>query len=333
MDLSAHRLLHVGPRTVRSDTVQLDSPSEKQVVAKALYSSISLGTETLIFNGDIETGISLDSSLTALQEQSVAYPFTYGYCWVGVVEAIGAEVTSLKVGDTIFSFVPHQSRHVIDQQDAFLIPEQLAPKAATLLPSMETALSIVQDAAPIAGETIHVFGQGVIGLLTAWILRQFPLGDINTIEPMESRHTVSEALGLKKPVTLHELEGLSPADTTIEVSGNPQAFETALKLTSPQGKMVIGSWYGNRTAEINMGTHFHRGRIQIISSQVSTLRPALQGVWSKTRRLHFAMQLLAQLPHEKLSAEEIPFQESATRYPEVITKPNGLTHTYFKYGA
>ena len=51
---------------------------------------------------------------------------------------------------------------------------------------METAVNLVQDAAPILGERVLVLGQGVIGLLTASLLSEFPLETLVTVDCYET---------------------------------------------------------------------------------------------------------------------------------------------------
>ena len=47
------------------------------------------------------------------------------------------------------------------------VPDGVPPEAALFLPQVETALNLVMDGAPLIGERVLVFGQGVVGLLTA----------------------------------------------------------------------------------------------------------------------------------------------------------------------
>ena len=50
---------------------------------------------------------------------------------------------------------------------------------------METAVNLVQDGAPILGERVLVLGQGVVGLLTASLLSEFPLESLVTVDNFE----------------------------------------------------------------------------------------------------------------------------------------------------
>ena len=84
-----------------------------------------------------------------------------------------------------------------------------------------------------------------------------------------------------------------------ERSGSPAALNDARALTTFSGRIVIGSWYGEKHAEIDLGSAFHRSRIRLISSQVSTLAPELSGRWDKARRFEVAWRALQKIEPKK----------------------------------
>jgi hypothetical protein len=67
-------------------------------------------------------------------------------------------------------------------------------------------------------------------------------------------------------------------------------LDAAIALTSFSGRIVIGSWYGEKRAPVDLGSIFHRSRIKLISSQVSTIAPELSARWDKTRRFAVAWE-------------------------------------------
>ena len=86
---------------------------------------------------------------------------------------------------------------------------------------------------------------------------------------------------------------------TFELSGNTAALNQACALTAFSGRIIIGSWYGEKRAEIDLGGVFHRSRIKMISSQVSTIAPELSGRWDKKRRFDVAWKALERIQPEK----------------------------------
>ena len=98
-------------------------------------------------------------------------------------------------------------------------------------------------------------------------------------------------------------------DLTFELSGSPSALNDAIALTTFSGRIVIGSWYGKKHAEIDLGGSFHRSRIKLISSQVSTISPELSGRWDKSRRFDTAWKALERIKPEKWITHRFPIEE------------------------
>src|SRR4029450_9629844 len=88
-------------------------------------------------------------------------------------------------------FQPHTTHFVSQTESIFPLPESLPCETAAFLPNMETAVNLVQDAAPIFGECVLVLGQGVVGLLTASLLSEFPLETLVTADCFELRRDSS----------------------------------------------------------------------------------------------------------------------------------------------
>ena len=189
-------------------------------------------------------------------------------------------------------------------------------------PNMETAVNLVQDAAPIFGERVLVLGQGIIGLLTASLLREFPLETLVTADPYEMRRKaslnmeVSETLDPNSENFQSRLNAYAQKkfDLTLELSGNPSALEDALALTCFSGRIVIGSWYGEKKVELDLGGAFHRSRIKLISSQVSTIAPELAARWDKARRFEAAWKALERVQPEKWITHRFPIERAAEAY-------------------
>ncbi len=108
------------------------------------------------------------------------------------------------------------------------------------------------------------------------------------------------------------------ADLVYELSGSPAALDGAIALAGFDGRIVVGSWYGNKRVELDLGGRFHRNRIHMISSQVSTLAPPLRGRWSKARRLTYALHRLSS--HRDLSL--IDFRSARRAKPTISSITN-----------
>ena len=208
--------------------------------------------------------------------------------------AIGDNVPPSWQDQWVFAFHPHESHFLTTPEHVIPLPEGVSPEDAVFLPNMETAVNLVLDGAPLVGENVIVFGQGIVGLLTTALLAQFPLNSLTTVDTLPQRRTQSLDLGAHHSNTPDQIadwvtaQSFDGADLVFELSGNPVALDQAIALTGFAGRIVVGSWYGTKSAKLDLGSHFHRQRLRIISSQVSTIAPELQGRWQKSRRIDLA---------------------------------------------
>ncbi len=325
-------LTFIAPRQVEIREEPLPPLGADDVLVQTVCSAISAGSELLIYRGQFPR--ELADSHDALSS-GLKYPLAYGYACVGRVIEAGPHVDPEWVGRFVFSFQPHTTHFIARPEALFPVPEGLTPEAACFLPNMETAVNLIQDAAPILGERALVLGQGVIGLLTASLLAEFPLDRLATADHFEVRR---KALGLRsfdssQPDFRDQVRAYLPdgADLTLEVSGAPSALDDAIALTRFSGRVVIGSWYGEKRTALDLGGAFHRSRIQLVSSQVSTIAPALSARWDKSRRFEVAWQALGRIRPERWITQRFPLDRAAEAYRLLDERPHETIQVMFDY--
>lgn len=322
----------------------LPEPGAHDVLVETVCSAISAGTEMLIYHGRFPRDLEADSAISGLRG-GFKYPLAYGYACVGVVRETGAQVDGALLDKFVFAFQPHVSHFIAAPDALLLIPDSLSPETACFLPNMETAVNLVQDGAPVLGERALVLGQGVVGLLTASLLGEFPLETLVTVDRFDVRRKVSQVEGQRSKVSSFMV--LNPeeedfrerafsaikqgADLTFELSGNPSALNDAIALTAYSGRVVIGSWYGEKRAEIDLGGVFHRSRIKLVSSQVSSLSPELSGRWDKARRFDVAWKALERIQPEKWITHRFAFDRAPEAYRLLDENPQETIQLIFDY--
>lgn len=300
-----------------------------ELLVRTTVSAISAGTEMLFYRGQFPREIAVDATISALEEQN-DYPLKYGYAAAGVVEEIGENITKDWLGKRVFSFQPHQCHFIAKENELFLVPENISNEAAIFLPNMETAVNLVMDAAPIIGERVVVFGQGIIGLLTSALLRQFPLERLVVVDPVPVRRDAALALGVDAALAPDELVD-EDFDLALELSGAPKALDAAIACVGFSGRIVVGSWYGQKPVALDLGGRFHRERIKIVSSQVSTIAPQFSGRWDKARRFGVAWQMLARIKPAQWISSRIPFGQADQAYATLDTRPQDVLQIIFEY--
>jgi 2-desacetyl-2-hydroxyethyl bacteriochlorophyllide A dehydrogenase len=330
-------LYFTAPKQVEIREEPLPAPEADEVLVETTCSAISAGTEMLVYQGRFPRDVETDPVISSLRG-GFKYPLAYGYACVGVIKDTGTQVDKSWRERLVFAFQPHTSHFLATPDSLFPIPGSLASETACFLPNMETAVNLVQDGAPLLGERVLVLGQGVIGLLAASLLSEFPLDVLVTADCYALRCDSS-------PVTRHmSLDPYAPgfrqealtllkqgADLTFELSGNPTALNDAIVLTGFSGRIVIGSWYGEKQVEVNLGGTFHRSRIKLISSQVSTIAPELEGRWNKARRFESAWKALERIKPEKWITHRFAIDDAANAYRWLDERPQETIQVILDY--
>ncbi len=333
-------LYFIAPRRVEVREESLPALGADQVLVETICSAVSAGTEMLVYRGQFPKDVdAVDSISSGLQ-----YPTAYGYASVGRVKEIGKSVNQDWENRLIFAFQPHTSHFISSPSSLIPLPLDLSPETVCFLPNMETAVNLVQDAAPILGERVLVLGQGIIGLLTAALLKEFPLQTLVTADLYPLRREASLTLGVTASLDSSAADFQSAAsshsggrekrggfDLTFELSGNPSALNDAIALTAFSGRIVIGSWYGEKRAPIDLGSAFHRSRIKLISSQVSTIAPELSARWDKSRRFEVAWDALKRIKPEKWITHRYPLNKACDAYQLLDKQPQDTIQVIFNY--
>lgn len=324
------RVQFSAPEETEVVTEDVPSPDPGEVRVRTAYSAISPGTERLVYQGNVPGNLEADASIEALQGDTLSYPISYGYACVGRVEALGEGVDRDWEGAPVFSFQPHVSRFVAATEALIRLPTSAALTDAVMIPSLETAVNLVMDGRPMIGETALVFGQGVVGLLTTRLLADHPLGTLVAVEPDDARRARAEAAGAEAVASIDDWDGAGAADAsdradlTYELTGRPAVLDEAVQSTGFSGRVVVGSWYGTKAAPIDLGSHFHRSRMRIVSSQVSTIDPSLQGRWTKDRRMGVVLDLLDEVAPHQLISDRFSVEEAPSVYRRLADGPSML---------
>jgi threonine dehydrogenase-like Zn-dependent dehydrogenase len=207
---------------------------------------------------------------------------------------------------------------------------------------METAITLLLDGSPLIGEQVVVSGQGIVGLLTTALLARFPLTALITLDCHALRRQASLRLGASNSLDPTDPQvgerlgvrvgGGGEADLVYELSGVPAALDRAIALSRYSGRVVVGSWYGAQKVQLDLGSFFHRGRVSLISSQVSTMAPSLSGRWQGWRRIQVAWEMLRATRPSHLITQRIPLADAAAAYDLIHRAPQETIQVILEHG-
>ncbi|NMH81316.1 zinc-dependent alcohol dehydrogenase [Pseudonocardia xinjiangensis] len=309
MDRTARAFWLLAPGEGEIRPVEVPRPGPDDVEVRTLYSGVSRGTETLVFRGGVP-----ESQFAAMrapfQDGDFPAPVKYGYLSVGVVEHGPPSL----LGRAVFCLYPHQTRYVVPAAAVTPIPDGMPPGRAVLAGTVETAVNVLWDAAPLVGDRIAVIGAGMVGCSVAAVLAQFPGVEVQLVDVDPARAAVADALGVRFAAPE---EAVGECDLVVHASATEAGLARSLELLGDEGEVIEMSWYGDRPVRVPLGEAFHSRRLVVRSSQVGAVAPARRGRRSFSDRMSLALRLLANPVFDVLITDERPFEDLPRLMPEL----------------
>lgn len=209
--------------------------------------------------------------------RTVVTPNVFGHEFSGIVEAVGDEVTNVKVGDYI-SGEGHVvcgvckacrtgNAHVCPNTKSFgiTIPgcfaEFAVVRATNVIhnsPELPYEIACLQDplgnavqaalSGDIVGKSVAVIGVGPIGLMAIAVAKACGSGTVCAVDINPYRLEMARKLGadviinsLEQPMaeTIKKVTGGEGAEVVLEMSGHPDAIRDSLKAASQAGRISL----------------------------------------------------------------------------------------------
>jgi NADPH:quinone reductase-like Zn-dependent oxidoreductase len=312
---AARALYYTAPRDSALGNVEIsilteDDKDRAYALVRTAFSGISRGTERLVFEGRLPKS-EWERMRCPNQAGGFPFPVKYGYACVGSVEEGPPDLK----GRNVFALHPHQDFFALPAADLVPLPEGLPLRRATLAANMETALNAIWDGGASAGHRIVVIGGGIVGCLIAALAARMPGTDVTLVDILPARGEIAAALGVKFALPG---DALGEADIVFHTSASEAGLRLALGLAGFEGRIVEVSWFGEKEIALPLGGAFHSQRLQIVSSQVGNVSPALRARWPHRRRLETALRLLDDERLDCLITEEVAFEDLPAALPRLL---------------
>lgn len=244
--------------------VLLPDMGDDGVFVRTEFSTISRGTELDLYTAQMH----------GRGANTQWYPMLPGYMPVGIVEAVGRNVTHVAPGDRVLGsnlfggfddrYCPAWAGHtefvVISRAShpwlggcrAVRVPEGIPPARAGLGMLAGVAWHGVREKVkPSPGEIVLVIGQGVIGLFAAQLCKMLGARVI-VADQHESRLAIARDNGLPETIwsdgssleraVLEHTGGEAP-HAVIEVTGEKEPLQQALSIVRPYGRVHAQGMY------------------------------------------------------------------------------------------
>ena len=340
-----------GPRRVALVEEEPEAPlGPSEVRLRTLLSGVSTGTELAAYRGsspflhkqwDRQCRLFLDHDRQDLDP----YPLlSWGYEEVGEVVEVGS-AACLNLGTRVFGAWGHRSQHVASADWAAerVLPPEVDPAVGIFSHIGATALNAVLDASPRLGETVAVFGLGVVGQLIAQLLRLAGAHVIG-VEPLAARASLARSLGTPMVIDpmadspaehIRALTGGRGADVCVEASGVPGALHEAVRACAPAARVIAVGFYQGGAEALRLGEEFHHNRVSIVSSQIGSVAPELSTRWDRRRLVHTFMHLAieGQVHCTDLITHRVPLARAADLFRLLDEQPAAVLQAVLDFGA
>jgi predicted dehydrogenase/threonine dehydrogenase-like Zn-dependent dehydrogenase len=160
------------------------------VLIKTTHSLVSLGTERMLVEfgkaslidkarqqpdrvKEVLNKMKTDGIFPTLEAvfNKLNQPLPLGYCNVGIVEEVGLGVHGLHIGDRVASNGNHAEYVCVPENLVVKIPQNVSDEEAAFTVIGSIGLEGIRLCNPTFGETIVVIGLGLIGMITAELLK------------------------------------------------------------------------------------------------------------------------------------------------------------------
>jgi len=326
-----------GPRRVELLRSPRTAVPPGHVRVRTLYSGISAGTELTLYRGTnphLDRRWDPDRRLFVAEPATGAYPNTaWGYSEVGEVVELGAGVDDALLGVTAWGLWSHTGEVVlpVEKVEGRVLPAGLDPLAGTFARVGAGALNAVLAADVHIGETVAVFGQGVLGLIATQLTRGSG-ADVVAVDGIAARRERAAAFGAAHVLDpaaddvgerVRRLTDGRGADVCIEISGSYRALHEAVRSCAVGGRVVAAGFYQGDGLGLRLGEEFHHNQVQIVSSQISSAPLHVAQRWTPERLHRTVVDLVAagRLDVLSLVSHVVPARHAADAYALLDADP------------
>jgi NADPH:quinone reductase-like Zn-dependent oxidoreductase len=313
-----------GTGAIRESELDLQGgPDAGDVLVRARFGALSRGTESCVFQGRVPES-EWNRMRCPFQEGDFPGPVKYGYISVGRVLDGPTDL----VGRDVFCLYPHQTLYAVPAGAVTPLPDGVPAARAVLAANMETAVNVIWDAAPKAGDKVTVVGGGVLGCLIAYLAKGMQDVEVSIVDTDDLKNSIYQSIGLD----FCDPDGARGGrDIVIHTSATEAGLRLCLTLARDEGRIVEASWYGDREVTLPLGQDFHSRRLRLIGSQVGMVSPAKRSAYSYADRMALALGYLTDPALDALFTHEIAFDDLPDRLPEFATDGSGVACVRIRY--
>jgi len=328
--MDAKRLLFTAKAKCELASFELpQKPGQGELLLETLCSVVSPGTETNLFLG-------AHSGFDDPENKWTKYPMRPGYGSCCRVLEVGPGVEGFEKGMKVFCIEPHASTLLLPASKVFRAPDGLAPEEACFAKLMAISMNGVRVSAASLGESVGVFGQGLIGLFATAFAKMSGAFPLLAVDMNPKRLELSRLFGADE--TLNPLDepceealkrllkgkGLACA---IEASGNSALIPECARSLAMGGRLILlGS--PHRDISMNFYKEIHCKQISVTGAhEAGAPKTAChQAPWTMPANIELSLALAAKgaLPLGSLITHRFKPEEAQEMYSRIGAREQGM---------
>ena len=272
-------------------------------------------------------------------------PIAIGYCQAGVVVETGPRVERFAPGDRVVTNGPHAEYVRVAHTLAAHIPNGVSFESAAFTPLAAIGLQGLRLAAPTLGETVVVYGLGLIGLLTVQLARANGC-EVIGVDRDAARLSLAERFGAR---AIAAVDGVDVARAVMDLTGGEGAdavlltlatdddapIHAAAEMSRKRGRIVLVGVTGlqlrrddfyRKELSFQVSCSYGPGRYDPVHEEQGIDYPSGFVRWTEGRNFEAVLALMAQgrLDPEPLVTHRFDIADAARAYDIVAGSETSL---------
>lgn len=331
--------------------------NSRSVLIQTSHSLVSLGTEKMLV--DFGKGSFLQKAkqqpdkvkeviakvktdglgpTIAAVKNKLEQPIPLGYCNVGTVIEVGRDVTEFKVGDRVASNGPHAEYVCVPKNLVAKIPGGVSDEQAAFTVIGSIGLQGIRLVNPTLGETVVVVGLGLIGLITAQLLKANGCNvigfdfDQSKVDLAISYgiDAVNPGKGIKQVEFVLEKTNQVGSDAVIITASNPsnEIISQSAQMSRKRGRIVLVGVIGldikrsdfyEKELSFQVSCSYGPGRYDSSHEEGGNDYPLPYVRWTEKRNFEAVLNALSNetLDVDSLITERVPFENYSEIYDKI----------------
>ena len=358
MTAMGKRLVLLPDGQVQVEEIAVPTPGPDQVLVRIHTTQVSAGSEI--------NGVRRRRGATPAERAQFS-PNGLGYTSVGVVEAVGAEISDFAVGDRVLCSGNHGTHWLVTPGNALKqtaiaqefqiekLPAEVSDTDACFAVMGDIALHGVRLAQLQIGESVAIHGLGVIGLLALQLCRLSGAYPVIGVDLVDERINLARDLGADH--TIHAIEedvvaairaltalpwrwrGALPgmaqgagAAVQLHTTSYIGNYPAMIKAAADRGRIIlVGATAG--TVEIESNELFRREITLRGSYQTGMIDSHPYWPWTRSRNRATILDLIRrkQLQVQPLVSHVVPYDEAPELYDLMMSGGQGWMSVFFDW--